>query len=197
MKENNLVSNYTVKNFKPTNSKINEVNIENIVNREFKNRNSLEVLVSDLTYVRIKDKWGYICTIEDLFNREIIGYSRGIKKDAELVKSTFLSSKYPLNKMKIFHTDRGKEYDNEVIDDILTAFGIDRSLSRKGNPYDNATSEVLNKTIKVEFVYQNTFDSLDELLMGLAEYVYYYNNIRLHSSLGYMTPVEYRKNMLC
>ncbi|MSU03080.1 IS3 family transposase, partial [Tissierella pigra] len=78
------------------------------------------------------------------------------------------------------------------IDNILEAFNIERSLSRKGNPYDNAVSEATNKILKVEFIYQNTFESLEDLELQLAEYIYWYNHIRIHGSLGYISPIEYR-----
>lgn len=65
-------------------------------------------------------------------------------------------------------------------------------MSRKGNPYDNAVSEAMNKVLKVEFIYQNKFETLEELELQLAEYIYWYNNIRNHGSLGYISPVEYR-----
>lgn len=87
------------------------------------------------------------------------------------------------------------DYDNIKIDNILEAFNIERSLSRKGNPYDNAVSEATNKILKIEFVYQNKFESLEELELQLAEYVYWYNYIRIHGSLGYISPIEYRNEI--
>ena len=88
----------------------------------------------------------------------------------------------------------GNEYDNALIDNILETFEIDRSLSNKGNPYDNAVSEATNKILKTEFIYQNNFESLEQLQLELAEYVYWYNNIRIHGSLDYVSPIEYREN---
>lgn len=84
------------------------------------------------------------------------------------------------------------DYDNIKIDNILEAFDIERSLSRKGNPYDNAVSEATNKILKIEFIYQNKFETLEDLELQLAEYIYWYNHIRIHGSLGYITPIEYR-----
>ncbi|MDD7306053.1 MAG: IS3 family transposase, partial [Peptoniphilaceae bacterium] len=94
---------------------------------------------------------------------------------------------------KIFHTDRGKEFDNKEIDNILDIFGINRSLSKKTSPYDNAVAEAVNKVMKTEFIYQRNFESLNQLKLELAEYVYWYNNNRIHGSLGYLSPKEYRK----
>jgi putative transposase len=193
MKENGLVSNYTVAQFKPTKTTCNQSNLENLVKREFNDRDELEVCVSDLTYVRVGTDWNYICSIIDLSNREIIGCSVGKYKDTGLVKSAIYSIRRPLDKIQIFHTDRGNEYDNKLIDEVLDTFKIKRSLSAKGSPYDNAVSEATNKIIKTEFVYQDKFETLEELKLKLAVYVYWYNNKRIHGSLGYLTPVEYKE----
>ena len=192
MKENALVSNYTVAKYKVHTASCNESAIANIVDRQFDNRDKLEVTVSDLTYVRVGGKWNYVCTIIDLHNREIIGYSAGANKNAELVETALLRCTYSLQDIRVFHSDRGNEYDNMLIDDILSTFKIDRSLSRKGNPYDNAVSEATNKSLKIEFIYQHKFETLEQLQLQLAEHIYWYNNLRIHESLDYMTPVEYR-----
>lgn len=193
MRENSLVSNYTVAHYKVHKTKSNDADIPNLVDRDFDNRDKLEVIVSDLTHVRVGYRWKYVCTIIDLFNREIVGYVAGEKKDGKLIEEALLRVKYSLKDIKVFHSDRGKEYDNKLIDDILETFEIDRSLSNKGNPYDNAVSEATNKIMKIEFIYQNKFETLEDLELGLAEYVYWYNNLRIHGSLDYMTPVEYKK----
>lgn len=187
-----LVSNYTVKQYKIHHNKCNEDNIKNMVKREFKNRDKLEVVVSDLTYVNVSGRWNYICLLIDLFNREIIGYSAGAKKDAELVKEAFLSTHVNLSKISIFYTDRGSEFKNKVIEEVLETFKIERSLSNKGCPFDNAVAEAGYKIIKTEFAFNRTFSSLEQLKLELSDYVNWYNNHRLHGSLNYMTPVKYR-----
>lgn len=192
MRENGLVSNYTMAQFKVHKQPVNEEKTRNEVNREFNNRDHLEVVVSDLTYVRVAGKWHYVCIILDLHNREIIGYSAGSKKDALLVYQAFASIKYNLNEISIFHTDRGNEFKNNTIDGLMETFNIKRSLSQKGCPYDNAVAEATFKVFKTEFVYPNLFASLEHLKIELFDYVNWYNNIRIHSSLDYLTPVEYR-----
>ena len=115
MKENGLISNYTVKQYKALKSSCNGKEIPNIIDRKFDKRKILEATVSDLTYVKVRGRWNYICSIIDLNNREIIGYAAGSNKDANLVKEAIYSIRYPLNKIKIFHTDREKEFDNKSI----------------------------------------------------------------------------------
>lgn len=192
MCENGLVSSYTVAKYKVHKTTCNEEQISNVLDRSFDNRANLEVVVSDLTYVRVNGKWNYVCLMLDLFNREIVGYSAGPNKDARLVYEAFASIKHDLSKIDVFHTDRGNEFKNNAIDGLLDTFSIKRSLSHKGCPYDNAVAEATFKTFKKEFVYQEVFESIDRLKLELSDYVNWYNRQRLHSSLGYMSPVDYK-----
>ena len=82
MTEHGFISKYTIKTYKPVASKTNEDEVENVLYRDFSDKNFRQVVVSDLTYVRVNNRWNYICVLLDLFNREIIGYSAGAKKDA-------------------------------------------------------------------------------------------------------------------
>lgn len=196
MKQNGLVSSYTVAQYRPCRDISNESKTENIVQQEFKDHSYRNVVVSDLTYVRVGNKWNYICVLVDLFNREIIGYSAGPHKTADLVKRAFIGVQGNLGHINIFHTDRGNEFKNNVLDQTLQAFNITRSLSRKGCPYDNAVAEATFKIIKTEFIRNQSFENLDMLKLELADYVNWFNNHRIHSSLDYLTPAEFRKNTL-
>lgn len=196
MKKNGLVSNYTVAQYKPYVDKCNESKIANELNREFNPDSPYEVVVSDLTYVRVNKKWNYVCFLVDLFNREIIGYSCGPNKDAKLVYKAFAKVKTRLNDITLFHTDRGNEFKNKLIDDVLDTFKIKRSLSMKGCPYDNAVAEATFKIFKTEFVYNYHFENLEHLEIMLADYVNWFNNIRIHSTLGYLSPKEYKLHNL-
>lgn len=187
-----LISKYTLKRYKNHKSAVNEEKIANAVNREFNNRAISEVAVSDLTYVRIGNAWNYICTIIDLYNREIIGFSVGKSKSSELVKKAFYKIKRPLSEISIFHTDRGSEFTSKAIDEIIETFNITRSLSKKGCPYDNAVAEAAYNIIKTEFVYGEKFNSTAELEVKFSSYVDWYNNVRIHGSLGYLSPAQFR-----
>lgn len=100
-------NNYGTRKIKVYTTNCNESPILNLVDREFDNREKLEAAVSDLTYVRVADKWNYVCILIDLYNREIIGYSAGAKKDAKLIETALLRCKYSLKDIKVFHSDRG------------------------------------------------------------------------------------------
>ena len=187
-----LVSNYTVTQFKPFKSKVNEEPVKNELDRQYDNQEELAVIVSDLTYVRVNGKWNYICLFIDLFNREIIGQSAGAHKTAELVYEALASINRNLCSIQLFHTDRGSEFKNKVIDDALETFGIPRSLSMKGCPYDNAVAEATFKVIKTEFIYQEQFTSLDHLTLELSDYINWFNKFRIHGTLGYKSPLDFR-----
>jgi putative transposase len=192
MKEQGLVSKYTVAQFKPSLSPCNESMRGNTLNRKFDQDQALKVIVSDLTYVKVGQRWHYICILIDLYNREIIGHSAGPHKDAALVQRAFASVPYNLHDLEMFHTDRGSEFKNQLIDQALETFGIERSLSKKGTPYDNAVAEATFKTIKTEFVKGAYFTNQQELDLALFDYVHWFNRIRIHGSLHYLTPNEYK-----
>lgn len=193
MSRNGLVSKYTVKQFKVHKQTVNLSDTGNILNRMFDNQILNDVVVSDLTYVNVAGKWNYICILIDIYNREIVGYSIGAKKNAELVIESFMSTNIDLSKIRLFHTDRGKEFDNKYIDQIIKAYNIQRSLSNPGTPHDNAVAEATYKIFKIEFC-NKRFQSIEQLRMETFDYVHWYNHKRIHGSLGYVSPVEYRLN---
>ena len=192
MKRLELESVYSKKKYRKHNNKCNQSQIPNLLDRKFDQKAPMGVVVSDLSYVRVGSKWQYICILVDLYNREIIGQSSGAYKDAQLVRTAFASVKMNLFNIQMFHTDRGGEFDNILIDELLETFKINRSLSLKGCPYDNAVAEATFKAIKTEFVNRYVFKTSEQLAIELADYVHWFNNIRLHSTLGYQTPVEFR-----
>ncbi len=101
----------------------------------------------------------------------------------------------PLSKIEIFHTDRGNEFKNNIIDEILITFNIKRSLSNKGCPYDNAVAKATYKVFKTEFINGRKFNDLAQLELELFDYINWYNNLRIHGSLNYLFPVTFRKQM--
>ncbi|MDQ0220405.1 transposase InsO family protein [Peribacillus cavernae] len=196
MKENGLVSKYTVAQFKPHIEKCNVSEVKNELNRKFDQQEELAAVVSDLTYVRVENRWHYICLFVDLYNREIIGHSAGPNKDAKLIYQALSTGKADLSQIQLFHTDRGGECKNKLIDEALDTFEINRSLSMKGCPYDNAVAEATFKIIKTEFVKGKYFESIEQLKLELDDYVHWFNHIRIHGTLDYLSPIEYKKGHL-
>jgi putative transposase len=118
-----LESAYTCRKFKVHKAKPIDTEVPNELNRVFNGHSEYAAIVSDLTYVRVNYKWNYICILLDLFNREIIGYSAGPYKDAQLVLDAFATVPAALDKIQLFHTDRGGEFNNNLIDEVLETFG--------------------------------------------------------------------------
>lgn len=194
MKQENLISKYVKRRKPKSQNSVNNDKVDNKVNRRFNDRKALEVVTSDLTYVDVNNKWHYICLLIELSHREIIGFSAGKTKDSELVKAAWLTVRKDIREICIFHTDRGSEFKNEDIDKILEIGNIERSLSRPGKPVDNAVCESMYDIVKTEFVFEEKFKDLKDLQAKLSDWVWWYNNERLHSSLGFKTPVESRKS---
>lgn len=137
--------------------------------------------------------WRCACLLADLCNREIVGCSCGRRKDARLVEAAFSNVAFPLTAIEAFRSDRGPEFCNGDVDALLSAFGIERPVSRPGNPYDNAVVESTNRVLKREPVRGRAFPSEDRLRTELFDWVNRYNDYRLHSTLGYMTPAGFRE----
>lgn len=117
----------------------------------------------------------------------------GPRKDADLAGSAFATLDFPISDIEALHTDRGSEFDDARIDCPLDAFGVRQPLSKKGRPYDAAVDESANKMLKAEFAYRESFANARELQVKLSDCVHWHNNFRIHSTLGYMSPVEFRK----
>lgn len=193
MKEQDLVSTYTLAQYKPHKTTCNESSTANVLNREFEQTERQRFVVSDLTYVKVQKKWNYVCILLDLFSRDIIGHSAGPNKDAALVSRAFASVKGDLCHIQWLRTDRGSEFANAKMDET---FEIGRSLSMKGCSYDNAVAEATYKVMKTEFVNQMEFQSLEQLQIELYDYVNWFNKHRIHGTLSYLTPVQYRQKAL-
>lgn len=193
MKENGLAGAYSKAKFKAHAGKADETDALNVVAREFDGRAPHSHAVSDLICVRVGARRSYVCLLIDLYNREIVGHAAGERGGARLVKSAFATVPFPLTGIQVSHADRGGEFDNAAIEDPLDAFGIERSLSKKGCPCDSAVDESTSKVLKAEFVYRESLSTLRELQSKLNDCVRWYDNFRLHSKLGYMRPVEFRK----
>ena len=128
-----------------------------------------------------------------MYNREIIGVSVGEHKTADLVLEAMKSIPYSLKDTELFHTDRGSEFVNSKLDQLLETNGIERSLSAPGTPYDNAVSERTYRSYKTELVKQMEFQTIDSLRVFTLDYVHWWNHVRIHSSLNNLTPVEFKK----
>jgi len=140
----------------------------------------------------------YLAVIIDLYSRKIIGWSLGEDITEELtIKALNMALEtrdiYP---GLIHHSDRGVQYASNKYTDLLKNNGISISMSRKGNPYDNAYAESFMKTIKYEEIYLNEYDTLEQARINIGHFIEdVYNRKRLHSSIGYLPPVEFEEQL--
>lgn len=131
----------------------------------------------------------------DLFNRKVVGWSFSKKRNTELTKSA-LRMALVRNRPKrgcLFHSDQGIEYAAHEYRDMLSEAGLNRSMSRKGNPLDNAVMESFFHSMKAELIHQRAFENEIEAVAHIVEYIEFYNRERLHSSLDYQSPEGYEK----
>ena len=137
-----------------------------------------------------------MCLLAGLADRGIAGHSAGRPRDAGLVLAAFAALDFPPADVQVFHADRGGEFDDTGIDELLDVFDIKRSLPRKGNPYDNAVAESTNRPPKKELVYRNHYTTIEQLRHDLNDYVWWSDDRRLHSTLGYRSPKEFTEQGL-
>ncbi|MFX3539333.1 IS3 family transposase, partial [Leptospira borgpetersenii] len=153
--------------------------------------------VSDVTFIRTSFGWGYLCLILDLYSRKAVGWLLSDRNDSQLVCDTISKAVLSRNPRKglIFHSDRGSNFCSKETRKLLIANGIRRSNSRKGNCWDNAVAESFFSSLKREIEF-DTFYNIEEAERFLFDFIeVYYNRFRLHSTLGYMSPEEFERNI--
>lgn len=149
----------------------------------------------DFTYIKTRKGWLYHAVVMDLFSRKVVGWSFALNRGKALTISALnmaLSRETPVGGC-IFHSDQGIEYAAHDYRNRVEEAGLKRSMSRKGNPLDNAIVESYFHTLKAELVHQRSFESPVEAAAHIIEYTEFYNRERRHSSLNYQSPVDYEK----
>lgn len=200
MKDNHLVSLHT-KKYKvvTTNSNHTYAVAKNTLNREFNPDTPNQVWAADITYIRVIDGWMYLAVVLDLFNKKIVGYQTSRNINTRLVLDALEQALYTRRPREglLFHSDRGVQF---ASDDFISAIGkanITQSMSRKGNCWDNSPVESFFATLKKELIYPLGICSDFQMERELFEYIEaYYNTVRIHSSLGYLSPLEFEKMRL-
>lgn len=195
MKKHNIHS-ITAKKFKVTTRQAKGAEFSpNLLNQVFQASRENEIWTSDITYVWTQEGWLYLAIVQDLFNREEIGWSIMDRMTAEIVANAIqmaLVNRKPVESL-IFHSDRGSQYTSNKVRDILEHYGFRQSMSGSGNCYDNAITETFFSTLKKELIYLTKFETKEQARKAIFEYIeIFYNRQRLHSSLGYLSPIEFR-----
>lgn len=170
----------------------------NLLNRQFKVSVPNQVWVSDITYIPTQEGWLYLATTLDLYSRKIVGWAMDQRMQKSLVIRALQMALHnrrpnPLQRL-MHHSDRGSQYASKLFQKLLKANDIRCSMSRKGNCWDNAVAESFFRTLKEELVHQQRYKTRDHARLSIFEYIeVFYNQHRLHSSLGYMSPNQFER----
>ena len=159
-----------------------------------------QVWASDITYIQLTDEFVYLAVMLDLFTRKCIGWQLGRHIDTQLTLSALnqaLKQRWnPGLQDLIHHSDQGVQYASNLYVDCLKGHNFQISMSRKGNPYDNAFVESFIKTLKYEEVYLNEYVTFSDALRNIGRFIDdVYNKKRLHSSLGYKSPDDFEREV--
>ena len=170
---------------------------ENVINREFEVAEVNRVWSSDITYIATAEGWLYLCVVIDLYSRRVVGWAMERTIAATLVTTALMMAIMRRGRPRgvIFHSDRGSQYASEELRRKLQEYGLRQSMSRKGNCWDNAPAESFFSTLKTELCGDRAFATREEAKAALFEYIeVFYNRERLHSTLGYVPPVEFEES---
>ncbi len=155
-----------------------------------------QVWVADVTYLKVNGRWQYLATVMDLYSRRILGWSLSATRTTELTKAAMIYAlkKRDYPKGVMLHTDRGIEYTANEFQKLLRKNGFTHSLNRPGHCTDNAFMESFFHSLKAELIRGTIYTTATSLRRSLAAYINnFYNKIRLHSGLDYLSPIEYEQ----
>lgn len=171
----------------------------NLLNRHFDVDTPDTVWVSDLTYIWTNEGWLYLAIVLDLYSRKIVGWTMSHRMKTDLVSRAFMQAAWRRQPGSglIFHSDRGSQYASHAFRKVLKKYKAISSMSRKGDCWDNAVAESFFHTLKCECVYRERYKTRQEAFSSIFEYIeVFYNRIRRHSTLGYISPDEFEKNIM-
>ena len=187
----------TIKKFRiTTDSRKSRYPAKNILNREFAAEQPNEKWVADVTYIPTREGWLFLATVLDLYSRKIVGWSMAHRLTSDLAQRALqhaVDARSPKPGL-IVHSDRGKEYYAGEYQAFLNRHDFICSMSRRGDCYDNAVMESFFHSLKVEETHHRDFKTRDEARIALFDYIeLFYNRQRLHSSIGYLSPVDFEE----
>lgn len=197
MKEDNLLC-LRRRSFVHTTNSNHRFTIYPNLAREMKPTGINHLWVADITYIRLSCEFVYLAVILDAFSRRVIGWELGRTLEAELTVAALRQALAgrQIQPGLVHHSDRGVQYASIEYTKLLKEKGIQISMSRRGNPYDNAQAESFMKTLKYEEVYRSEYRDEREVRRGIKRFLEkVYNEKRLHSALGYVPPNEFERSL--
>jgi putative transposase len=169
---------------------------ENVVDRQFEPEAPNRVWTAGVTYIPTREGWLYLAAVEDLYSRQVVGWSMSERIDSRLVVDaleTAVSRRLPGEGLAA-HSDRGSQYASEPYRWVLSGHGITCGMSRRANCWDNAPMESFFASLKKELVHEEDYRTREGPRASIFEYIeVFYNRVRRHSSLGYRSPIEYER----
>lgn len=167
-----------------------------LVRRDFAAGGPNEVWFADITYVRTHQGWLYLAVLMDVWSRRVVGWSMSARMTAELADDALrmaIARRRPPEGC-IHHSDHGSQYASLLLGKTMREAGIEPSMGSISSPWDNAAMESLMGVIKAECVHARTFESRDQAALEIFEYIEcFYNRVRTHSALGYLSPEEFER----
>ena len=166
----------------------------NLLNRDFAAERPNQKWVTDISYIRTGQGFLYLSIIRDLYDNSIVAYKTGSEQNINLVLNTIKAAR---KKEKVtaelhLHSDQGAQYASQAYFELTKRYGITPSMSRRGNPYDNALAENFFSILKTECIYRTKIATLAEARVLIDDYIYFYNNQRIQSKTK-LTPLELRR----
>lgn len=168
----------------------------NILDRQFEADRPNQKWIADFTYIWTAEGWLYVAAVIDLFSRRVVGWSMQASMKAQLVTDALLMAVWRRGKPDtlLHHSDQGSQYTSEPFQRLMADHGITCSMSRSGNVWDNAAMESFFSSLKTERTARKTYRSRDQARADVFDYIErFYNPARRHSTLGYLSPIEFEK----
>lgn len=167
----------------------------NVLNRTFDASAANRKWVADFTYIWTAEGWLYVAAVVDLFSRRVVGWSMSATMTAQLVTDALVMAIWRRGKPVLHHSDRGSQYTSEPFQRLLADHGVTCSMSRAGNVWDNAAMESFFSSLKTERTARTTYRTRAQAKADVFDYIErFYNPKRRHSTLGYLSPMEFEMN---
>jgi len=170
----------------------------NVLDRQFVAQAPNQKWIADFTYIWTAEGWLYVAAVIDLFSRRVVGWSMKAEMTAQLVADALMMAIWRRGKPDalLHHSDRGSQYTSEQFQRLMTDNGVACSMSRSGNVWDNAAMESFFSSLKTERIGKKLYRTRDDARADVFDYVErFYNPVRRHSTIGYVSPVEFENKV--